>query len=505
MTVGMLAWTFAAGAAVTGAAWAVSRLAAGLGVQERWLWVAALVLAAGAAWVPVIPQQDAPRGEIVEFRAIEVPPGESVDVAAGPGSTDRFGDRVETLANTKIPGFGAAWLGFGTLLLCAMLGMEIVHRRRCTRMPTTTVWGFPARLDERHGPAVTGVLRPTLILQDRALALDRAKRRALVTHELEHLRAGDVRLLAFAYLVVALAPWTPWTWILARRVALAAEADCDRRTLIRRETSPRDYVDLLLEVARWRTRPPAPVVQLAMGRDARRLMSRLDSVLPDRGPGRVVPALLLLTAVLAVSPALADPPRVVVAASDVVTDAGEPAGRYAWIVTERADTLDTIRATATFRAAEVPPADSVPTAAGVIRPLRPTDAGLRVRLRALADGPDIDGSGAFTVRLNAAGRPEDVETEIASGPAFETRALEWLGEGEYEADDGVLHVWVAARAGRWSATPVSDDLYARRSLGSDPAELRSLVDTWAELQQAAVPGLPRATATFVPDSSGGGR
>ena len=58
-----------------------------------------------------------------------------------------------------------------------------------------------------EGPAVIGVLRPRVVVPAWALTTDHATLELLLRHELEHVRAGDSRVLFAAALLLALFPW----------------------------------------------------------------------------------------------------------------------------------------------------------------------------------------------------------------------------------------------------------------------------------------------------------
>ncbi len=453
MTLGMIAWALAASTLVLATAWGLARLARARRRQERWIWTLALALASGASWVPTVPQAPTRDAEMAELPVVEVAATEAVGASAATesGAVDRLVHEVEAAAAMEVPGFGIAWAVGALLLLTTLAGVELADHRRRRRLTAVRIWGYPARLDERDGPAVSGVIAPTLVVDRRALELGGARRRTLVTHELEHLRAGDVRLVATAYLMAILAPWNPLCWQLARRVSVATEADCDRRTLRRRPTSSRDYVELLLEVASWRT-SSYPSLRLSMSGDARRLMRRLDLILPRRRRPAVVSSLLLLTGLAVVAPALADPPRVTAEAQEpVLPPPSEPA------------------------AVQLPAAPS-------------------------ANDREIDGRGAYTVLAGGDGAPIRIETEVTTSPAFEAVARAWLDRGVFPAGSEGTHVWVAATRGHWSAVPVSPELYASRSLGTDSGRLRSLLETWARLTTEPPIGLP-TTASVRPDAS----
>lgn len=103
------------------------------------------------------------------------------------------------------------------------------------------------------GPAVVGVLHPEIVLPEWVLALEEERRRLVVEHEVEHLRAGDSPLLLASLLVLVLCPWNPALWWQVRRLRLAVEVDCDARVL-RRRPDARNYGALLLEVGRMASR-----------------------------------------------------------------------------------------------------------------------------------------------------------------------------------------------------------------------------------------------------------
>jgi hypothetical protein len=53
----------------------------------------------------------------------------------------------------------------------------------------------------------------------------------MLDHELEHLSAGDPKLLLFAGVMLVLFPWNAALWLMTRRLRLAIEIDCDSRVV----------------------------------------------------------------------------------------------------------------------------------------------------------------------------------------------------------------------------------------------------------------------------------
>ncbi|MEJ2503202.1 MAG: M56 family metallopeptidase [Gemmatimonadota bacterium] len=116
-----------------------------------------------------------------------------------------------------------------------------------------TVDGVEVLVSRRTGPAAVGVLRGRVVLPEWTLSLAGPRRRLLVMHEAEHVRARDPQLALFGLLVCALMPWNLPLWWQLRRLRLSIEVDCDARVL-RRTGDRRGYGSLLLEVGQRRTR-----------------------------------------------------------------------------------------------------------------------------------------------------------------------------------------------------------------------------------------------------------
>lgn len=102
--------------------------------------------------------------------------------------------------------------------------------------------------DDWPVPATFGVLCPVVIVPRHALRWRGAHRRALLLHEVAHVRAGDVRALLLARLACALCWFHPAAWLAVRRLRADCELACDDRVLgagVKRS----DYAALLLRAA----------------------------------------------------------------------------------------------------------------------------------------------------------------------------------------------------------------------------------------------------------------
>lgn len=260
------AWMLYAAAAAALLALAASAADAALralGRPTRWAWAAALLLS--LAVPPLAWWQTAERPAASPPRT----PAPAGAVGAGDAAAAAALDLLVARAAVRVDP-SSAWMRLDRPLLALWAAVSLVVlgrfalarrglRRARAEWRPAVVDATPVLVAGRTGPAVAGVLRPAVVLPEWALDADPAIRRLMLTHEREHVRAGDALLLAAAAVAAALLPWNPAVWIQLRRLRLAVEIDCDRRVL-RRHPDVARYGRLLLEVGR---RAPGPALPLA--------------------------------------------------------------------------------------------------------------------------------------------------------------------------------------------------------------------------------------------------
>ena len=105
-------------------------------------------------------------------------------------------------------------------------------------------------LTQSHvGPAVMGILRPVILLPAalaRRLSTERLK--VFITHELVHLRRGDLFWSALRVTASSILWCNPFAWIASRFLDQEAEKCCDEETIAALGIDPADYAKSLLAV-----------------------------------------------------------------------------------------------------------------------------------------------------------------------------------------------------------------------------------------------------------------
>ncbi len=161
-------------------------------------------------------------------------------------------------------GLAATWVGVAALLVIGRAAAALSGRARWGRGVAAPVWvrrmvsdagrAFGLRrtpetrfVDAPVSPLITCGWRPRLILPLRLWReLDARGRRAVVYHELAHLKRRDHWVRWLQVTVDCLFWWHPLAWVASRRVAEEAETCCDRWVTWLLPCSRRVYAEALI-------------------------------------------------------------------------------------------------------------------------------------------------------------------------------------------------------------------------------------------------------------------
>jgi len=138
-------------------------------------------------------------------------------------------------------------------------------------------------------PMTWGALRPRLLVPDAFATWPAARRRAVLLHELAHVKRWDWLTQLAARLACALYWWHPLAWVAARRLREERELACDDLVLAH-GTVASTYAADLLEIARaFRVSPATALAGVAMARRSQlagRLLAVLDAARSRRSLGQ---------------------------------------------------------------------------------------------------------------------------------------------------------------------------------------------------------------------------
>jgi TonB family protein len=149
-----------------------------------------------------------------------------------------------------------------------------------------------------------GLVQPRIVLPAEAVGWDDDRARAVLAHELAHVRRGDWAVQLAADVVRALFWFNPLAWIVSRRLRDESERACDD-VVLHTGITDAAYASHLLDIARA-TRGADRAAAVAMARPSTlegRITAMLNPALDRRSPSRrvrvVTVALLLLVAAAA--------------------------------------------------------------------------------------------------------------------------------------------------------------------------------------------------------------
>lgn len=254
MIAAWIVYALAIGGLVGAGGLALEKLQRTHGLPARWTWALAVLLSIGwplGHWalenrpnsIPVMPSLDVPVVALVDI------PAKALTLE--PVAVEVSSQSVLRLLDGPIL---TAWALASGLLLLFFTFLFVRTNRLRARWLIGKAGGQTVLFSDEWGPAVVGFLRPQIVLPEWCRDMDDWALRFILDHELEHVRAGDLRLIIMAGVLPVLFPWHLPSWWQLARLRTAVEGDCDLRVMGRNPGQVRPYVDLLLDVGKRSTR-----------------------------------------------------------------------------------------------------------------------------------------------------------------------------------------------------------------------------------------------------------
>ena len=193
---------------------------------------------------------------------------------------------------------------------------------------------------ETHMPFGCGVFTPTIVLPEACSTWSHDRRRAVLLHELAHIRRRDLPGHMLGRLACAGYWFHPLVWMAAKRLRTESERACNDLA-VTSGTHAADYAEHLLDIVTAVRAHATPVAALAMARRKEfegRMLAILDPELPHTSPSRRQSTLLIAGLVLSAGlvAAAAPVPRDPAAASLPATEGIKSVPVHAASATTRA-------------------------------------------------------------------------------------------------------------------------------------------------------------------------
>ena len=269
MIAAWMLWSAGIGVLLLVAGLATERLLTHGGRPTRWVWI---VAGAATTALSVLRIPGTPPEQAVPPPGYAPPLLEPLAVTVARDSMLRSFDDLLVLG----------WVVLSSLLVVTVLfAFARLVREGRSWQPGTL--GHRSVLWSRNtGPTIVGLVRPRVVVPAWVRAIASSEQELILTHEEEHIHAGDSRLRFLMTLAVLAFPWNPALWLQRHRLSLAIELDCDRRVMRRMPEHRHAYGNLLLRVGAGRNGlHRLALVSLSEGRSQlERRITRLEEQMP---------------------------------------------------------------------------------------------------------------------------------------------------------------------------------------------------------------------------------
>lgn len=376
---------------------------------------------------------------------------------------------------TALRAIGVVWLAvLGAILASLLVG--VIRVRKVIRGGTVIeepgwlepLWEIADRVGLDDPPVLVrstavkmpfacGLLQPTIVLPDDSSSWPLDRRRAVLLHELAHIRRRDILGHLLGRVACAVYWFHPLVWAAARELRAESERACDDLALSC-GARPADYAEHLLDIVSSVRGDATPAVAVAMARRQEfegRMLAILDPDLPHRLPGRAQSlALIASLAVVTITIGAAVPTQRADAATTVPAQIIRRPGADVpgdWVNPDELQlpTKDHGRgdmATASASAAASASADASASASGSAAPGVPSDAAMRALAAAADERPALLANvlrterSAELRRVAAWGLAEYASEPVASA------ALAHAARNDADVSVREMAVWALAEA-----------------------------------------------------------
>ncbi len=237
-------------------------------------------------------------------------------VAAGATSSTGLLTRVGSMSGIALALVVWALVVLGIITSLVWAAMTVRRLVRNARPLDTDDWRTPLweiadrmgledaprllRSEEAKMPFACGMLKPTIVLPAECDGWTLDRRRAVLLHELAHVRRRDLFGHTLGRLVCAVYWFHPLVWTAAKRLRNESERACDDLALSC-GTRATDYAEHLLDIVTSVRRDTTPSVAMAMARRKEfegRMLAILDPELRHSSPSRRQSAALIASLAL---------------------------------------------------------------------------------------------------------------------------------------------------------------------------------------------------------------
>ena len=309
-----LAWMAYAvlfGALTYGAALAADRVAATWGREQRYVWVVAVIVAAGAPPRSSRARPHASDGTADDVATSRRQPTCRSTRQSQPASSEPHARRSSATRGadasappTRISPARGSVASLAWLALLARAAIAV--RRRRARWRSVEIDGASVLVSPSVGPAVIGAFSPRVVIPAVVARARRAGARAHApSRSRTHPRSRSAAAVWRGASRPRSCPWNPAVWLLARRLRLAIEIDCDQRVL-GASAQRREYGELLLTVGARHSAPLPFATSLAERRPFLERRIRAMTTTTPRYP-RLVSAACIGLAIVATTAAVRAP------------------------------------------------------------------------------------------------------------------------------------------------------------------------------------------------------